>query len=159
MTDDFDLDEGPVRRLSRVPFILAMIAMLCIGVLGGVVLEHTVFHPSWRGHGWRQSVGGPGMFHGMHRGGPRLMDDRMARALALTPAQRTQVDSIMSQSMRRIEQMQQQIRPQMRGIFTETRARIDSVLTPEQRTRLRELFPRRGRERGDTGPGDSAEMH
>ena len=143
---------------SRVPFIVAMIAMLCIGVLGGVALEHTVFHPSWRRHGWRGSDGGPGMFHGMGGGGPRLMDDRMARALSLTPVQRTQVDSIMSQSMRRIEQMQQQIRPQMRQIFAETHTRIDSVLTPEQRERLRALFPHRGRERRDSGPGDVGGM-
>ena len=157
MMDDFDFAETPVRRTSRVPMILAMIAMLCLGMLGGVILEHTVFHPSWRGRGgWRPGGGGPGLFHGMH--GPRLMDDRMARALSLTPAQRTQVDSIMSQSMRRIEQVQQQIRPQMRQVFTETHARIDSVLTPEQQTRLRELFPHRGRERGDSGPAGGGGM-
>ena len=141
--DDFDLQETPIprRTASRVPFVVGMIAMLCTGVVVGVVLEHTVFHPAWRNHDWRG--GAIGFLHRGHPGGPRLLDDRMARVLSLTPAQRVQVDSIMAQSMRRVEQVQQQVRPQMRQIFTETHSRIDSVLTPEQRERLRTMFPPR----------------
>ena len=145
--DHLEMQEGqpPRRTSSRVALIVGMIATLCVGVVIGVVLEHTAFHPSWRARDWRRA-GGMGLFH--HGAGPRLMDDRMASALSLTPAQRSQVDSIMSQSMRRVQQVQAQVRPQMRQIFTETHARIDSVLTPEQRERLRAIFPHR-----DDGPG------
>ena len=76
-----------------------------------------------------------------------LSQDRFARDLNLTPAQRTKMDSIMSRQVARFRMTRERIQPAMDSIFAETRAAVDSVLTPSQRDSLRTM-----RTHNDFGP-------
>ena len=135
----------PARTLA----LAAVIAALLIGVLVGVALDRAVLRHRW----WARGPFGPPPA-GFMMGGPRRLNDRIARELDLTPTQRTRIDSIMARRIRDIEQVRQEVRPRMRQIFAETRAGIDSVLTPAQRERMHALFRRHcgGPGAGDTRP-------
>ena len=150
MTEPTTPPPGPRSRQfpARALALAAVIAALLIGVLVGVALDHAVLRHRWRAHGRF----GPSPV-GFMMGGPRRMNDRIARELDLTPAQRERIDSIMARRIRDIEQVRQEVRPRMRQIFATTRAEIDSVLTPAQRERMHALFPRH---RGGPGARDTS---
>lgn len=139
------------------PLLLAM--TLGTGVLIGVVLERR-----WLG-GPMDIRSGPPPMHG--RGGPGGPDrgppgfdgpgrpdgegsareeermrrgilGRLARDLSLTGSQRTAVDSVLREQGRAFRAIQQEVRPRMDALLDTTRARIDSLLTDEQRKVFRE---------------------
>jgi hypothetical protein len=68
--------------------------------------------------------------------------DRLARELALGDSQRVRLDSVLSRQTVRFRAAREQIQPQMDSIFAQTRAQIDSLLTPAQRDRLRDIRDR-----------------
>jgi Spy/CpxP family protein refolding chaperone len=82
--------------------------------------------------------------------------ERMEQELGLTAAQKTRVDSIMHRRMKERGVLEDSMRNRMRAFFDSTRAEIDSVLTPAQRTQLREKFPPPGpgAPHGERRPGD-----
>ena len=143
---------APERRpASRALLAAVAAAVLLIGALLGVALDRAALHSHRGAHG---RFGGRGFLGGE----PGRLDDRIARDLGLTAAQRSRIDSILARRIRDIEQVRQEVRPRMRQIFTQTRAEIDSVLTPDQRERMHARFPPGGRgPRGPEGepPGDA----
>jgi Spy/CpxP family protein refolding chaperone len=130
-----------------MPSIVALTAMLCIGILVGIELENTISHQSPREHGW-QGMAMPS--RDIRRRDPHQFGDRIAHALTLTPMQRARIDSIMARRLTDIQQVRQEMHPRMRRIFLQTRAEIDSVLTPAQREQLHKMFPHHEREGRDT---------
>jgi Spy/CpxP family protein refolding chaperone len=73
--------------------------------------------------------------------------------LGLSAAQMAQVDTIMSQSMAERRALEDSMRPRIRAQVDSTRARIERILTPEQRQKFEELHKERAarQERGPTG--------
>ena len=84
---------------------------------------------SFRGPGGRDS----------HRDGMR---ERLARELDLTPEQQRRVDSIMARQMEDFRRLREAMRPRFDSLLLEAQARLDSVLTPAQRARLKALRAR-----------------
>ena len=133
----------PPPAWPRASVIVSAIAVLIIGIaLGFVVdramLRHRGFAPRARMVGFREPFA---------RGGGdawRRMHDRLARDLDLTPAQSARIDSIMAKRVADLRQIQQEMRPRMRAVLQQTRAEMDSVLTPAQREKMRSLHPMRG---------------
>jgi Spy/CpxP family protein refolding chaperone len=87
---------------------------------------------------------GFGMHDGPRHGGP----DRLAAELGLTPAQKTEIDSIMSRQMAAHRALQDSIAIRMHAAMDSTRAAVDRVLTPEQRQKLAAIRARRDSMRG-----------
>ena len=67
------------------------------------------------------------------RASVRVMRDRFARDLKLTPDQRTAVDNILDARFRAESILVVPIRPQLDSIRAEARTRISAVLTPGQK--------------------------
>jgi len=106
----------------------------------------------WR---WRcsPSSGSPGWGSALPRIGLRFAisvppcvvrgdQERLAQELDLTPEQRTRVDSIMAQQMADFRHLQSTMRPRFDSVLATGQARLDSVLTPAQREKLRTLRSR-----------------
>jgi Spy/CpxP family protein refolding chaperone len=96
------------------------------------------------------------------RGGPDFIRTRVIRhldsELHLTPAQHDQISQIMERHHRRMQEIAQGIRPQMRQEIDAANGEIEAVLTPDQRTkfnsmrmRMERFMPHRGRHH--EGPG------
>jgi Spy/CpxP family protein refolding chaperone len=84
------------------------------------------------------------------RHGSKSSADRMAKELDLTPAQRTQFDSIMSRRRTQMREVFKPLRPQLdslqkigKVISDSTHEQLKRILTPEQGRKLDEM-----RERG-----------
>lgn len=78
-----------------------------------------------------------------HRGGGRLSMGRMAKALDLTPAQRVQFDSIMSNRRRQMHEQFKPFQPQMdsmerigKTLSDSTHEQMKRILTPAQQVKL-----------------------
>ncbi|MFI5245701.1 MAG: hypothetical protein ACHQQR_10775, partial [Gemmatimonadales bacterium] len=67
---------------------------------------------------------------------------RFAKALQLTPAQAAAVDSISMREFAAANAVREESWPRMQAVFDDTRRRIDSVLTPVQRTRYHDMLAR-----------------
>lgn len=78
----------------------------------------------------------------------------LTMSLNLTAAQRTQIDSILAEERVRARALTMQFQPQFRALASETRERVEAVLTSEQREELRALRQQRMRGRRDMRPGD-----
>lgn len=141
---------------SQAALVLALVALfgVLLGVLGERVLaqraaaEWTPFRggpPGGMGVGMGGRGGGPEA-----RGQPRYAE-RLDALLDLTPSQRAAIDSIMTEQRVRIRELNREMEPRFRAIAEDTRTRVESVLTDEQRTRLRGL--RQDRMRGGPGMG------
>jgi Spy/CpxP family protein refolding chaperone len=68
--------------------------------------------------------------------------ERFADELGLTGEQRAQIDPILEDTRERMDELFEPVRPQYRDLVDSTRARIESVLTPEQVTEYRRLLER-----------------
>ena len=135
----------PARSRMRAALLLALVAL--VGMLAGVLLDRAVLRARW---------GGWGRWHGPHagyyepggwRGTGRRSTEWMARELSLTPEQRAAIDSIRARQRSRARQLMGNVQPQFRAITSETRAQIESVLTPAQRERFQALRRSPGRSR------------
>ncbi len=116
----------------------AVVLALCVsvGVIGGVVLDRVLLIPH---HIGRRAPRGARPVWPASQEASR---DRLARELALSDAQRTQLDSVLSRQTARFRATREQIQPQMDSIFEQTRAQIDSMLTPPQREQLKTIRDR-----------------
>lgn len=136
-------DPIPSRRVSpRVISALVLIVTFLVGAIGGIWLDrhHLRREMAHRGAG-RERMPHWALSEGEHR--HRLA--RLARKLELTPEQRAAADTIFAQRSRQLETARLEIEPKMKEIMDTARAQIDSVLTPEQRTKLQAM--RREREK------------
>ncbi len=135
---------GKGRRMAGLVMVLIALG----GGVAGVALDRRVFLP-WHFQG---RPFGPG------RGGPPGRDmeqhirDHFAKELGLTAEQKQKVDSLMEQQMAEFRAVRSEMQPRIDTIFSVTRRAIDSILTPDQRTKAEELMRRRG-PRGRGGPG------
>lgn len=80
----------------------------------------------------------------------RRFSERMAKDLGLTPEQSVQVDSIMKRQFEAMRKASDVVRPTIDSLSRTAQAALDSVLTPTQREKVREMR-QRGRERGRDG--------
>lgn len=118
----------------------AVVLALCVsvGVIGGVVLDRVLLIPHHIGRNPRSPRGSRSLWPASQE----TSRDRLARELALTDAQRVQFDSVLSRQTSRFRATREQIQPQMDSIFEQTRAQIDSILTPAQREQLKTIRDR-----------------
>jgi Spy/CpxP family protein refolding chaperone len=123
---------GAVTGRSTAGIVLVL--CLVVGGLAGVVVDRSVLIP--------HRIGRPP--HGNRPFWPsgQMSQDRFVRDLNLTPAQRARFDSIMSRQVARFRSTRERIQPAMDSIVAETRAELDSLLTPAQRDQLRGMRDR-----------------
>jgi Spy/CpxP family protein refolding chaperone len=148
--------------------VLTVVAMLCIGMAGGILLDRTLLHRSAASgrNGRDRRGGGPfGMMTepvdtaSRTRMRGRIMK-RITDDLSLTAAQATAVEAIFVRHEHQLDSVRTRVGPQLDSLRNAMRASMDSVLTPEQRVKLAETRKRmRERRRGDDvrgRGGDSA---
>ena len=81
------------------------------------------------------------------------MADNLGRELQLSPQQKTQVQQIIERHRARIDATMSSVRPRVRLEIDATNKEIETILTPEQRTKFEALRMRmaaRHRDRGST---------
>jgi hypothetical protein len=131
----------------------ALLAAAVAGFLLGVVADRAIvmrrfkhmawYWPAphdpdgWMGHG---PPGWPGHGDGIRR----HVRERFAREYGLTPEQAARVDTIIGRRDQALEALHAQVEPQARALLETTHREIDSVLTPEQRTRFDTRWPDHG---------------
>lgn len=88
------------------------------------------------------------------RDGPRFAIERYADELGLTDAQREQIAPILERTRGELESIVSDVRPSFRQVYESARTEIETVLTPEQTERYREILEsrRRGAGERDRGP-------
>lgn len=113
----------------------AVVLALCVavGAIGGVVLDRVLLIPH---HVGRRAARGTRALWPANQATSR---DRLARQLSLSDSQRVRLDAVLSRQTARYRATRELIQPRMDSIFTETRAQIDSLLTPAQRDQLRSI--------------------
>ena len=77
------------------------------------------------------------------------MTDRLTHELDLSPQQKTQVQQIIERHRAKIDATMANVRPQVRQEVEATNAEIETVLTPEQKTKFADLRMRIGARRRD----------
>jgi len=135
--------DGATRAMAIA--LLAVVGLAGMGL--GFAADRLALHHD-RGGGRRFGPGdGPG--RGMRDGGRGMregrrdgMRERLARELDLTPDQQRRVDSIMTQQTRDFRRIREEMQPRFDALLQRAQAGLDSVLTPEQRTRLQSLRAR-----------------
>lgn len=75
----------------------------------------------------------------------------LERSLRLTPAQREQVNKLMSEGQERIRALRQGLDPEVRKEMQKTHEQIQALLTPEQREQFQRVMKQRLQRRND-GP-------
>jgi hypothetical protein len=89
------------------------------------------------------------------------MSGAILAALELSRGQQSRLDSVLALQVEGLNAIRAEVNPRMDSLVLQTRASIDSILTPTQRTRLREIQrdadafrggERRGRGDGLRGP-------
>ncbi|MGH7481867.1 MAG: hypothetical protein ACRELV_06895, partial [Longimicrobiales bacterium] len=138
---------GQVMRTTRRA-VLALGAVLFVGVLAGIALEEVV--DDWD---WIERLEGEDDADDLDEA---ILDD-----LDLTPAQATQIDVILEAREDRIEEYWRRRLPEIGAIVDSTRAQIRAVLTPDQRReydrRVQESADSRREGASDSVPQDGAE--
>jgi hypothetical protein len=142
-------------RQSVLVASIAMAAMFAVGVIAGIALDHRVLH---RPVMQRAFVEGPppapasllipaGIPAGRRVGVPNDVVRRperaldvFARELDLTPRQRSTIDSMLRAEFDSVNAIRDESWPRMQSVMAETRRKLDSLLTPSQRDRYRELL-------------------
>jgi Spy/CpxP family protein refolding chaperone len=77
------------------------------------------------------------------------MTDRLTHQLDLSAQQKTQVQQIIERHRAKIDATMANVRPQVRQELEATNAEIETVLTPEQKTKFADLRMRIGAKRRD----------
>ena len=85
-----------------------------------------------------------------HRASGHLVS-YLTRELKLTDAQRAQVEKIVNDHRAKIEAIYKNVDPQMRTEIAAANTDIEAVLTPDQRTKFREMRQRVEKRRGRSG--------
>ena len=145
-----------VRRGATRTMAVALLAVVGLAGMGvGFAADRLALHR--RGDDARR----PGPMFGPPEGRrgmePRRADgmrERFAHELELTPGQARRVDSIMAQQAADFRRLRQAMQPRFDSVLARSQARLDSVLTPEQRRKLDAL-----RAREVFGPRDTFGGH
>jgi Spy/CpxP family protein refolding chaperone len=143
-------------RQSVLVASTAMAAMFAVGIIAGIALDHRVLH---RPVMQRAFGDGPppapvtpmlipaGIATGRRAGipndrgrGPERALDVFARELDLTPSQRSTIDSMLRAEFDAVNTIRDESWPRVQSVMAETRRKLDSLLTPSQRDRYRELL-------------------
>ena len=152
---------------SRVMAVLTVVAMLAIGIVAGIGLDRSMLRKRSDFRTGQGSPGGPrgGPFGAMtepvdtaHRNRMRArIVKNIAEDLALTPTQAKAVDAIFARRELQLDSLRSHVGPQLDSLRDQMRMSIDSVLTPDQRTKFaarrkeREARHREGK-RDDASP-------
>jgi Spy/CpxP family protein refolding chaperone len=110
------------------PKMIAALALILIGTLGAIVgfaVDRTVFSPCSGGHDGESKS---------ERHKRRWQE--ITKSLNLTVDQSARIDIILDEQSEQLEITRLKIEPQMKQIMNTTRARIDSLLTEDQRAKL-----------------------
>ena len=152
MTTPRGPDPSATAGAPRLVAALVVILALVTGLILGVAVDRRLL---LRGRGAGPFGGrppfathGPG---GRHGPPTERIRDYFKTQLGLSPAQMTQVDSIMSQQMAKRRAFDDTMTVRSRALMDSTRAAVDRVLTPDQRQKLAALRAHRDSLRG--GPG------
>jgi Spy/CpxP family protein refolding chaperone len=144
------------RTSERLTAGLLLVATLLVGIVLGVALDRSVLWP--RMH-HPQDNGPPSPLDMLRNGGrpPNMqhMRDRMKHELNLTDAQSIRIDSIMAHRSEAFRAVRTETEQRVKAMVDTTRTMIDSVLTPDQQVKMRELRARRQAERRNGPPADS----
>jgi len=118
----------------------AVVLALCVsvGTIAGVVLDRVLLIP----HHIGRRPPPPRSPRALWPASQAASRDRLARELALTDSQRVKLDTVLSRQTARFRATREKIQPEMDSIFAQTRAQIDSLLTPEQREQLKAIRDR-----------------
>ncbi len=142
---------------SRAMAVLTVIAMLTIGVLAGVGIDRTLLK---KPRDTRQRGGGPfGMMtEPVDTANRNRMRERIVKHLtddlSLTPTQATAVNAIFARRELQLDSLRLRVGPQLDSLRDHMRAAMDSVLTPEQRTKFAETRKKyEAHRRGGGGDG------
>jgi len=144
-----DAGGGPVRARAGATRAMAL-SLLVVVALAGMGLgfaadrlairrEREVTRRLGPGPGPFGSLDGGGRRGGGRRGGGDGMRERFAHELDLTPEQQRRVDSIMAQQMSDFRRLRESMQPRFDSIIATAQGRLDSVLTPAQREKLKSL--------------------
>ncbi|MFI5250011.1 MAG: hypothetical protein ACHQTF_08570 [Gemmatimonadales bacterium] len=131
-----------VRLATRRPRALAtlvVVVALLTGIVAGMAADRRLvmhYHGGPFGGRFGRGPHGPWGGDGGRSGPSDRMRQRFETELGLTPAQMTQVDSIMGRSMAERHAIEDSVRPRMRAILDTTRSQIESILTPDQRQKF-----------------------
>jgi len=153
---------------ALVATVLVLQALL--GVVAGIVIDRYAFHrrhypayamrEGWgrgfpQGHrGWGGPGGGRRMDGGRPMGGPHMggrdgefgmrrnMVERLSAELALSPSQRTKLDSVMERQAAAFKRIREETQPKIKALVDSSRAQIDQLLTPDQRAKYAKIRER-----------------
>jgi Spy/CpxP family protein refolding chaperone len=123
---------------TRAAAIAVVVVAFVAGILVGVAGDHLYLIRSGR-----LSPRHSARFSSEH------MTDRLTHALDLSPQQKTQVQQIIERHRAKIDATMASVRPQVRQELDATNAEIETVLTPEQKTKFANLRMRIGARRRD----------
>lgn len=136
---------------SRMMATAVLLAVLVAGATAGVVFDRMFLLRRSPRYGNRPPMSGDMG----RRGGPpsaemrKRFSDRIAKELGLTPEQQVKVDTIMTRQFEGMRKASAVVQPTIDSLVRAAQASMDSVLTPEQRTKVAEL---RKRQRPPRGP-------
>lgn len=161
----------PVAPRATAAFLL-LLAFL-VGGLGGALVDRFLIRPpvasaapepgsSARAARADSHHGGHGSptDSAKHERGRERYVAQLTRELELTPEQHDRIDTITRQGSVRMRQLVSEVRPRFHAEIERSRAAIDSVLTPQQRERLRQLRKdHESREHGDDSPPPADSAH
>jgi Spy/CpxP family protein refolding chaperone len=145
-------------KTNLAPRARAVILLLLVatsGALAGIVGDRLVADRAAATAGAAPAAGPMPPAGGPWRWEPRperRYAERLGDALELTAAQRTAIDGIIAEEQARVRELSAEVEPRFRAIAEETRQRVEDVLLPEQRERLRALREERIRTRQGTEP-------
>lgn len=126
---------------TRTAAIAVVVVAFIAGILVGVAGDHLYLIRSGR----------LSPRHG--RFAADRMTDRLTHELDLSPQQKTQVQQIIERHRAKIDATMAAVRPQVRQELDATNAEIETILTPEQKTKFANLRMRIGARRRDRGTG------
>lgn len=135
--------------------ILLLVAVLAIGVLGGIAFER-MRSPEWVVH---PRPGSP----------PDQLPPELSEGLNLTANQKEAIQEILKRNRPRTDAILDQFLPRLEAVTDSVRAEVRAVLTPEQRKIFDRRppgpfgrdkgLPMRGGPRGRPGPGGGPPPH
>jgi len=123
---------------TRTAAVAVVIVAFLAGILAGVAGDHLYLIKSGRLSPRHTS-----------RFASDRMAERLTKELDLSPQQKTQVQQIIERHRAKIDATMASVRPQVRQELDATNAEIETVLTPEQKTKFANLRMRIGARRRD----------
>jgi hypothetical protein len=129
----------PLRTGPRAIAGVLLVVVAALGLAGGVALERFVLDP-------QQPPRAPR--HSAERA--HVYSRYLAKELGLSAEQERTVDSILVARQAQSRAVAAQVKPRFDSITVATRADLDRVLTPPQRTKYADLRERHRRERART---------